>query len=57
LPNIADGATLPTPRTIALPLLPHPIEAIKTAANARDVPYQSLIEVWLQERIEQDRRR
>ncbi|WP_414703035.1 hypothetical protein [Polaromonas sp. UBA4122] len=24
---------------------------MKTAANARDVPYQSLIKVWLQEKL------
>jgi magnesium chelatase family protein len=28
------------------------LDAIKTAANARDVPYQSLIKIWLQERLE-----
>jgi predicted DNA binding CopG/RHH family protein len=28
------------------------LDAIKTAANARDVPYQSLIKVWLQERVQ-----
>jgi predicted DNA binding CopG/RHH family protein len=27
-------------------------DAIKTAANARDVPYQSLIKVWLQEKVQ-----
>jgi len=26
------------------------IERIKLAANARDVPYQSLIKVWLEEK-------
>ena len=25
----------------------------KAAANSRDVPYQSLIKVWLQEKVEQ----
>jgi hypothetical protein len=24
---------------------------VKAAANARDVPYQSLIKVWLQEKV------
>lgn len=28
------------------------LDSIKAAANARDVPYQSLIKVWLQEKIE-----
>ena len=52
LPNLK-----PTTQTISLRLPRHLLEAIKTAANARDVPYQSLIKVWLQERVEQDRRR
>jgi predicted DNA binding CopG/RHH family protein len=28
------------------------LDAIKVAANARDVPYQSLIKVWLQEKVQ-----
>jgi predicted DNA binding CopG/RHH family protein len=27
------------------------LDHIKAAANARDVPYQSLIKVWLQEKV------
>ena len=27
------------------------LERIKAAANARDVPYQSLIKVWLEEKL------
>ncbi|PJC13340.1 MAG: hypothetical protein CO066_08130, partial [Comamonadaceae bacterium CG_4_9_14_0_8_um_filter_60_18] len=27
------------------------LDSIKTAANVRDVPYQSLIKVWLQEKL------
>jgi len=41
----------PTTRTISLRLPAHLLDAIKTAANARDVPYQSLIKIWLQERV------
>ena len=29
----------------------HLLDSIKAAANARDVPYQSLIKVWLQEKL------
>jgi predicted DNA binding CopG/RHH family protein len=29
----------------------HLLDSIKVAANARDVPYQSLIKVWLQEKL------
>lgn len=43
----------PTTQTISLRLPLHLLEAIKTAANARDVPYQSLIKVWLQEKAEE----
>ena len=34
-------------------MVQHLLDSIKAAANARDVPYQSLIKVWLQEKIEQ----
>lgn len=46
LPNLK-----PTTRTISLRLPQHLLDAIKSAANSRDVPYQSLIKVWLQEKI------
>ena len=42
LPNLK-----PSTRTISLRLPQHLLDSIKTAANARDVPYQSLIKVWL----------
>jgi len=42
----------PSTKTISL-RLPQPLlDSIKSAANARDVPYQSLIKVWLQEKLE-----
>ena len=46
LPNLK-----PTTKTISLRLPQHLLDAIKAAANARDVPYQSLMKVWLQEKI------
>lgn len=46
LPNLK-----PTTRTISLRLPQHLLDSIKAAANARDVPYQSLIKVWLQEKV------
>ncbi len=33
------------------------LDRIKIAANKRDVPYQSLIKVWLSENIDADERR
>jgi predicted DNA binding CopG/RHH family protein len=41
----------PTTKTISLRLPQHLLDSIKAAANARDVPYQSLIKVWLQEQL------
>jgi predicted DNA binding CopG/RHH family protein len=47
LPNLK-----PSTQTISLRLPLHLLDSIKTAANARDVPYQSLIKVWLQEKLQ-----
>jgi predicted DNA binding CopG/RHH family protein len=41
----------PSTQTISLRLPQHLLDHIKAAANARDVPYQSLIKVWLQEKV------
>lgn len=41
----------PSTQTISLRLPKHLLDAIRSAANARDVPYQSLIKVWLQEKV------
>jgi len=41
----------PSTQTISLRLPQHLLDSIKIAANSRDVPYQSLIKVWLQEKV------
>ncbi len=41
----------PTTQSISLRLPLHLLERIKVEANSRDVPYQSLIKVWLEERV------
>lgn len=46
LPNLK-----PATKTISLRLPQHLLDAIKAAANSRDVPYQSLIKIWLQEKL------
>ncbi|MDA8328940.1 MAG: BrnA antitoxin family protein [Betaproteobacteria bacterium] len=48
LPNLK-----PTTQMISLRLPRHLLDAIKAAANSRDVPYQSLMKVWLQEKLHQ----
>ncbi len=47
LPNLK-----PTTKTISLRLPQHLLDSIKAAANSRDVPYQSLIKVWLKEKLQ-----
>ena len=42
----------PSTHSIALRLPAHMLEGIKNA-NKLDVPYQSLIKVWLQEKLEE----
>ncbi|MBI4600755.1 MAG: BrnA antitoxin family protein [Planctomycetes bacterium] len=51
LPNLK-----PTTRSISLRLPERLIAEIKTLANRRDVPYQSLIKVFLAERVRQELR-
>ncbi|BBE49770.1 hypothetical protein OYT1_ch0195 [Ferriphaselus amnicola] len=46
LPNLK-----PSTKTISLRLPQHLLDSLKAAANSRDVPYQSLIKVWLQEKL------
>lgn len=51
LPNLK-----PTLRTISLRLPVSMIESLKVLANQRDVPYQSLLKIYLAERLERERR-
>lgn len=46
LPNLK-----PTTKTISLRLPQHLLDSLKAAANSRDIPYQSLIKVWLTEKL------
>ena len=44
----------PTTRTISLRLPESTIAALKVLANKRDVPYQSLLKIYLSEKIEEE---
>jgi len=46
LPNLE-----PSKRTISLRLPVSLLERLKVAAHKRDVPYQSLIKIWLAEKL------
>lgn len=52
LPNLK-----PSLRTISIRLPVAMIEELKVLANQRDVPYQSLLKMFLAERLNQERRR
>ena len=41
----------PSTESISLRLPVHMLERIKIEANSRDVPYQSLIKIWLDEKL------
>jgi predicted DNA binding CopG/RHH family protein len=47
----------PSTTAISIRLPTSLLEEIKTLANKQDVPYQSLMKVYLAERIDQERRR
>lgn len=51
LPNLR-----PSTKTISLRLPEHMLEELKLLANKRDVPYQSLLKMYLAERIEEELR-
>jgi len=51
LPNVK-----PSTRTISLRLPEGLLERIKIEANKRDMPYQSLIKVWLADDVEESQR-
>ncbi|GMV33963.1 MAG: ribbon-helix-helix protein, CopG family [Chloroflexi bacterium CFX1] len=44
----------PSTKAISIRLPESLLDAIRQLANERDVPYQSLIKIYLQERIEED---
>jgi predicted DNA binding CopG/RHH family protein len=46
------GNLQPSTKTISLRLPEYLLEALKLLANKRDVPYQSLLKVFLAERVE-----
>jgi predicted DNA binding CopG/RHH family protein len=49
LPNLK-----PSVKTISLRLPEHMLAELKLLANKRDVPYQSLIKIFLAERLEEE---
>src|SRR5436309_3534667 len=50
LARVRPPSLKPSTQSISLRLPLHMLDRIKAAANARDVPYQSLIKVWLEEK-------
>jgi len=46
----------PTTRTISIRLPETMIESLKVFANKRDVPYQSLLKMYVAEKLDEERR-
>jgi len=46
----------PTTRAVSIRLPEWLIAELKSLANLRDIPYQSLMKVWLIERVKKDKR-
>ena len=44
----------PTTKTISLRLPEYMLESLRTIANKRDIPYQSLLKLFLKERIDKE---
>lgn len=54
LPKTIFPNLKPSTETISLRLPSHLLAELKTLANKRDVPYQSLLKVFLAERVAQE---
>ena len=55
--NVTMPKLKPTLKTISIRLPEMMIEELKLLANKRDVPYQSLVKIFLAERVEQELRK
>jgi len=55
--NVTMPKLKPTLKTISIRLPEIMIEELKLMANKRDVPYQSLMKIFLAERVEQELRK
>ena len=54
--RVTLGQLKPTTRTISIRLPESLLEDLKLLANTRDVPYQSLLKIFLAERVAEERR-
>ena len=55
-PHITFGRLKPSTQTISIRLPVALLEDLKLLANKRDVPYQSLVKIFLAERVAQEQR-
>jgi predicted DNA binding CopG/RHH family protein len=55
--SVALSNLKPSTKTISLRLPEGLLDSIKIEANKRDMPYQSLIKVWLAEDVKETRQR
>ena len=55
-PRVTFGRLKPSTQTISIRLPAALLEDLKLLANKRDVPYQSLVKIFLAERVAQEQR-
>ncbi len=57
MPNLKPSTSSLPDKTVSITLPQSVIDDLKVLANKRDIPYESLMKIYLAERVEQEMRR
>ena len=56
MPNLKPSSSSPPDKTVPITLPQSVIDDLKVLAHKRDIPYESLLKIYLAERVEQEMR-
>ena len=56
MPNLKPSSSSPPDKTVSITLPQSVIDDLKVLAHKRDIPYESLLKIYLAERVEQEMR-
>ena len=56
MPNLKPSSSIPPDKTVSFTLPQSVIDDLKVLAHKRDIPYESLLKIYLAERVEQEMR-
>ena len=56
MPNLKPSGSSPPDKTVSITLPQSVIDDLKVLAHKRDIPYESLLKIYLAERVEQEMR-